>query len=213
MRPALTTAPRVTAGRGPAPTDNRSRSRPAVRRAYRDRPIESLRDSRRPGRGFPAASRPRRPCACSSSAGYDACEIDFESGFWMEKRLRGAPGRSRRRQATSRSRSTRRSPRSSGTWTAARSSGARPACSITPPGLPPACGAELVVVHPGFLLGRDPRARSTPSVDAAGRSPRAARGEGACRALRDRDDGARPRARERRGRLRRRRPPRLGPSR
>jgi len=86
--------------------------------------------------------------------GYDACEIDFESGFWMDypwaERLGGlarehdvalsvhAPlfGWVGHLEATGRK------------WSSALGALDRSA------GIAAACGAEVVVFHPGFLLGR-----------------------------------------------------------
>jgi deoxyribonuclease-4 len=86
--------------------------------------------------------------------GYDACEIDFESGFWMDypwaERL-GALARDHdvalsvhaplfgwvgHLEASGRK------------WSSAVGALDRSA------GIATACGAELVVIHPGFLLGR-----------------------------------------------------------
>ena len=46
-------------------------------------------------------------------------------------------------------------------------------------GIVAASGAELVVFHPGFLLGREPRGRDRRGRRAARHAARAARGEGA----------------------------------
>ena len=67
-------------------------------------------------------------------------------------------------------------------------------------GVAAACGAELVVIHPGFLLGRDARGRARRRRRAARRAARAPRGQGRAGAVRRRGDGPRPRARHRRGR-------------
>jgi deoxyribonuclease-4 len=49
----------------------------------------------------------------------------------------------------------RRSPASWARSNGTRSTAWRSGCSTTPAGVAVACGAELVVIHPGFLLGRE----------------------------------------------------------
>ncbi len=80
-------------------------------------------------------------------------------------------------------------------------------------GVAAACGAELVVIHPGFLLGRTHEDAIGRGGRAARRAARAARGEGPRGAVRGRGDGPRPRARHGRGRLRDRRAAPVGAAR
>ena len=67
-------------------------------------------------------------------------------------------------------------------------------------GIAKAAGAEVVVFHPGFLLGRTREEAIDSVTRAARRAAGAARGEGPGRAVRDRGDG--PRAGSRVGRRR-----------
>ena len=71
-------------------------------------------------------------------------------------------------------------------------------------------GAKSSCFHPGFLLGRDREDAIDAVVEQLGRAARAARGQGSRRAVRDRGDGTRARARVDRRRLRDRRAARLG---
>ena len=77
-------------------------------------------------------------------------------------------------------------------------------------GVAVACGAELVVIHPGFLLGRERKDALASVVEQLGELRERLDGEGARRPVRRRGDGPRPRARHRRGRLRDRCPARSG---
>ncbi len=86
--------------------------------------------------------------------GYDACEIDFESGFWMDYPWAERLGELAREQDVALSV---HAPlfgwvghleASGRKWASALGGLDRSA------GIAAACGAELVVFHPGFLLGR-----------------------------------------------------------
>ena len=77
-------------------------------------------------------------------------------------------------------------------------------------GIAKAAGAELVVFHPGLPARPDARGRDRRGRRAARRAARAARGKGSRRAVRDRGDGPRARARLDRRRLRDRLAARLG---
>jgi sugar phosphate isomerase/epimerase len=85
--------------------------------------------------------------------GYGACEVDFEGGFWMDwdyadrlgelARGAGIPSRSTRRSRPPRPRGEEQEvPRGGGMLDRTA-------------GVAVACGAEIVVFHPGFLLGRE----------------------------------------------------------
>jgi deoxyribonuclease-4 len=103
---------------------------------------------------IPDRESPERAVELLVGAGYDACEIDFEGGFWMDypwaERL-GAAARDAdvalsvhaplfgwvgHLEANGRK------------WASALGALDRSA------GIAAACGAELVVFHPGYLLGR-----------------------------------------------------------
>ena len=86
--------------------------------------------------------------------GYDACEIDFESGFWMDYPWAERLGEVAREHDVALSV---HAPlfgwvghleASGRKWSSALGALDRSA------GIATACGAELVVFHPGFLLGR-----------------------------------------------------------
>jgi deoxyribonuclease-4 len=86
--------------------------------------------------------------------GYDACEIDFESGFWMDYPWADRLGELAREHDLALSV---HAPlfgwvghleASGRKWSSALGALDRSA------GIATACGAELVVFHPGFLLGR-----------------------------------------------------------
>jgi deoxyribonuclease-4 len=103
---------------------------------------------------IPSREDPEDAVRLLVEAGYDACEIDFESGFWMDypwaERLGAAAASSDvalsvhaplfgwvgHLEAAGRK------------WSSALGALDRSA------GIAAACGAEVVVFHPGFLLGR-----------------------------------------------------------
>ena len=103
---------------------------------------------------IPDRESPERAIEALVAAGYDACEIDFETGFWMDYPWAARLGEVARDadvalsvhaplfgwvghlEATGRK------------WASALGALDRSA------GIAAACGAELVVFHPGFLLGR-----------------------------------------------------------
>ena len=103
---------------------------------------------------FPSRESPEEAVELLLERGYDACEIDFESGFWMDYEFAGRLGAVAREhdialsvhaplfgfmghlEATGRK------------WSSAVGALDRSA------GIAAATGAELVVFHPGFLLGR-----------------------------------------------------------
>jgi deoxyribonuclease-4 len=102
----------------------------------------------------PSRESPEHAVELLLAGGYDACEIDFESGFWMDYPWAERLGEVARAhdvalsvhaplfgwvghlEATGRK------------WSSALGALDRSA------GIAAACGAELVVFHPGFLLGR-----------------------------------------------------------
>ena len=84
--------------------------------------------------------------------GYTACEIDFEGGFWMDREWAEAFGRAAAHAGVVLSV---HAPIAAflGHFEAAK---ARRAAGMLDhsAGIAAACGAEIVVFHPGFLLGR-----------------------------------------------------------
>ena len=87
-------------------------------------------------------------------AGYRACELDFETGFWMEREFAEALGEAARTADLALSV---HAPLAAFPGHADRGAKVRRATGMLDhsAGLAAACGAELVVVHPGFLLGRE----------------------------------------------------------
>ena len=155
----------------------------------------------------PRARAPsRRSSSCSSGATTPARSTSRAASGWT---IRGRSGSaSSPASTTSRSRCTRRSSAGSGISRPAGASGRRRSVhSTAAPASPAACGAEVVVFHPGFLLGPQPRGRDRRGRRTARDRARAPRREGSRGAVRHRGDGSRARPRLAR-RLRRDQPPR-----
>ena len=103
---------------------------------------------------FPSRESPEEAVDLLLERGYDACEIDFESGFWMDYDFAGRLGELAREHDVALSvhaplfgfmghlETTGRK------WSSAVGALDRSA------GIAAACGAAPVVFHPGFLLGR-----------------------------------------------------------
>ena len=104
-------------------------------------------------------ARARRAVELVLERGYDACEIDFESGFWMDYPWAERLGELAREHDIALSV---HAPLFG--WVGhLEASGRKWASALgaldRSSGIAAACGAELVVFHPGFLLGREPRGR------------------------------------------------------
>ncbi len=102
----------------------------------------------------PSRESPEEAVALLLERGYDACEIDFEGGFWMDYPWAERLGEVAREQDVALSVHAplfgwvgHLEP-SGKKWSSALGALDRSA------GIATACGAELVVFHPGFLLGR-----------------------------------------------------------
>ena len=102
----------------------------------------------------PSRESPEEAIAIVRGRGYDACEIDFESGFWMDYPWAERFGELARDNDVALSV---HAPlfgwvghleASGRKWSSALGALDRSA------GIATACGAEVVVFHPGFLLGR-----------------------------------------------------------
>jgi deoxyribonuclease IV len=102
----------------------------------------------------PCRESPEKAIALLRERGYDACEIDFESGFWMDYPWAERFGELAREHDVALSV---HAPlfgwvghleASGRKWSSALGALDRSA------GIATACGAEVVVFHPGFLLGR-----------------------------------------------------------
>jgi deoxyribonuclease-4 len=102
----------------------------------------------------PSRDTPEEAIALVRAGGYEACEIDFEGGFWMDYPWAERLGEVAREHDVALSV---HAPlfgwvghleASGRKWSSAVGALDRSA------GIATACGAELVVLHPGFLLGR-----------------------------------------------------------
>ena len=102
----------------------------------------------------PSRESPERAVELLLESGYSACEIDFESGFWMDYDWAGRFGELAREQGLALSV---HAPLF-GFMGHLEASGRKFASAVgaldRSAGIAVACGAELVVFHPGFLLGR-----------------------------------------------------------
>ncbi len=102
---------------------------------------------------IPSRATPEEAIELLVAAGYSACEIDFEGGFWMDyawaERL-GAVARERNVALSV------HAPLAAFMGHAERGRKLNMAIGMLDhsAGVATACGAELVVFHPGFLLGR-----------------------------------------------------------
>lgn len=103
---------------------------------------------------FPSRESPESGLALLLERSYDACEIDFESGFWMDYPFAERLGDLAREHGVALSV---HAPLF-GFMGHLEASGRKFASAVgaldRSAGIAAACGAELVVFHPGFLLGR-----------------------------------------------------------
>jgi deoxyribonuclease-4 len=102
--------------------------------------------------GLPDRSSPEAAVAWVRAAGFDAAELDFEGGFWMDKPFAARLGAAARDADVALSV---HAPIAAfvGHVEAQKTKRAFGMLDHTA-GLAALCGAEVVVVHPGFLLGR-----------------------------------------------------------
>ena len=108
----------------------------------------------------PSRESPEAAVELLLERGYRACEIDFEGGFWMDYPWADAASASSR--ATPESSLSVHAPLAGFLGQVERDKKHRMAIGMLDhsAGVAIACGAELVVIHPGFLLGRDARGRA-----------------------------------------------------
>src|SRR5688500_13953104 len=103
---------------------------------------------------MPSRDSPEEAIALVAARGYSACEIDFESGFWMDYPFAGRLGDVAREADVALSV---HAPLF-GFMGHVEPSGRKYTSAVgaldRSAGIAAACGAEVVVVHPGFLLGR-----------------------------------------------------------
>jgi deoxyribonuclease-4 len=116
----------------------------------------------------PTRDSPEEAIAALLERGYDACEIDFESGFWMEYPWAEQLG------AVARDADVALSVHAPlfGFMGHVEASGRKFSSAVgaldRSAGIAAACGAEVVVFHPGFLLGRSREAALASVVEQLG---------------------------------------------
>ena len=128
-------------------------------------------------RAMPSRESPEAAIETLLERGYDACEIDFESGFWMDYPWAERLGELAREHDVALSV---HAPLF-GFMGHLEASGRKFASAVgaldRSAGIAAACGAAPVVFHPGFLLGAAARTPWTPSSSSSP-AARAARGKG-----------------------------------
>ena len=102
---------------------------------------------------IPSRESPEGAIELLVAAGYSACEIDFEGGFWMDYAWAERLGAAARERDVALSV---HAPLAAFMGHAERGKKLNMAVGMLDhsAGVAAACGAELVVFHPGFLLGR-----------------------------------------------------------
>src|SRR2546423_14486286 len=103
---------------------------------------------------MPSRESPAEAVRILRDRGYSACEVDFEGGFWMDYDWAAALGKAAR---TARIALSVHAPIAAFLGHLERDKKHRMAIGMLDhsAGIAAACGAELVVFHPGFLLGRE----------------------------------------------------------
>ena len=174
-------------------------------------PTLALRRGKAPLRPSPRsfAGIPGKAIEVLVERGYTACEIDFATGFWMDYPWAEEFGKLARRRRIALSV---HAPIAGfmGHVERDRKHGMATGMLDHSAGIAKVAGAEPVVFHPGFLLGRTRESRRSPRSSSSSAIYGNARGQGARRSVRRRDHGPRPRLREPRRRDRHLVAPRLG---
>src|SRR5262245_7359308 len=103
--------------------------------------------------GMPSHESPETALELLTEGGYDACEIEFGRGFWMDWPFAQRLGELADEAGILLSI---HAPRAAFPGHVERDKKYRMAVGMLDhsAGIAAACGAELVVIHPGFLLGR-----------------------------------------------------------
>ena len=104
--------------------------------------------------GMPSRESPERAVELLLAAGYTACEIDFEGGFWMDYDWAARLGELAREHALALSVHAPLFGFMGHLEASGRKFSSAVGALDRSAGIAAACGAELVVFHPGFLLGR-----------------------------------------------------------
>jgi deoxyribonuclease-4 len=102
----------------------------------------------------PSRESPEEAVALLLAAGYSACEIDFESGFWMDYDWATRLGELAREHGIALSVHAPLFGFMGHLEASGRKFSSAVGALDRSAGIAAACGAELVVFHPGFLLGR-----------------------------------------------------------
>jgi deoxyribonuclease-4 len=102
---------------------------------------------------LPSRDSPEQAIRLVVEGGFTACEIDFETGFWMERDFAASLGDAAHANDVALSI---HAPLAAFPGNTDRGPKHRRAVGMLDhsAGIAVACGAELVVIHPGFLLGR-----------------------------------------------------------
>src|SRR5262245_13953266 len=102
---------------------------------------------------LPSRESPEEAVRLVVEDGFTACEVDFETGFWMEREFAERLGEAARASDIALSV---HAPLAAFPGNTDRGPKHRRAVGMLDhsAGIAVACGAELVVIHPGFLLGR-----------------------------------------------------------
>ena len=103
---------------------------------------------------IPARDDPQRAVDVLLERGYDACEIDFESGFWMDYPWAERLGEAARAADVALSVHAPLFGFMGHLEASGRKFSSAVGALDRSAGIAAACGAEVVVFHPGFLLGR-----------------------------------------------------------
>src|SRR6476646_4303879 len=105
--------------------------------------------------GIPARDDPERAVEILLERGYDACEIDFEGGFWMDYPWAERLGEAARAADIVLSVHAPLFGFMGHLEAEGRKFSSAVGALDRSAGIAAACGAEVVVFHPGFLLGRE----------------------------------------------------------
>jgi deoxyribonuclease-4 len=105
--------------------------------------------------GIPARDDPARAIEILLERGYDACEIDFEGGFWMDYPWAERLGVAAREADVALSVHAPLFGFMGHVEATGRKFSSAVGALDRSAGIAAACGAEVVVFHPGFLLGRE----------------------------------------------------------
>ncbi len=118
--------------------------------------------------GIPVRDDPRRAIEILRERGYDACEIDFEGGFWMDYPWAEGLGAAAREADVALSVHAPLFGFMGHLEASGRKFSSAVGALDRSAGIAAACGAAVVVFHPGFLLGRSHEDAITSVVEQLG---------------------------------------------